>query len=101
MPNFTELLEIAARALIDVAFLWISTLSPRPWANPVWIEWALAGGLVAAITALVCATCAARRNRQKLNNAHAFLVGLKPSIRGERRQEILAAINDQLGKLNK
>jgi hypothetical protein len=65
------------------------------------IDWIGTGGLFVGAVGLIYAIWTERRARRRLDITHAFLVGLKPSIEGPRRDEILAAINDQLAKLNK
>lgn len=54
-----------------------------------------------AIVSLGYAICTNRRAKQRLDIAHAGLVSLKTGIQGENKEEVKAAINDLLQKLQR
>ena len=60
-----------------------------------WIGWVL------AIIGIGYGVYENWRTRCRLDIAHAGLVSLKPGIRGENRDDVIAAINDLLSKLKR
>ena len=63
--------------------------------NYDWIGWAL------GVIGILYAVYTDRRAKQRRDDMHSFLVGLKPSIQGSNKDAIIAAINDELQKLQK